>query len=237
MAGVEHLPLIAVTGRLSPAADNVRGEAFSSGQRYSRAIARAGAQPVIVPPVVETFDRLLASLRRFDGLVLHGGGDIDPRRYGEEPAAEQLYGIVPEHDTLEFELLRAAIELDLPVLAICRGVQVLNVALGGTLHQDMGTEAHWHTLHPVTLTPHSRLALALGTVRPGACHSVHHQALKHVSPELDVVGLADDGTVEAVELPGARWIVGVQWHPEDTAADDPVQQALFDALVAQAVPG
>jgi putative glutamine amidotransferase len=226
--------LIAVTGRLSPAAENVRGEAFASGQRYSRAIARAGGQPVILPPAAETFERWLGTLRRFDGIVLHGGGDIDPRRYGEEPSAEQLYGIVPEHDELEFTLLLAALELDLPVLAICRGVQVLNVALGGTLHQDLGTEDHWHTLHPVTLEVGSRTAAALGTSRPEACHSVHHQGLKDVAPDLVVVGVADDETVEAVELPGARWVVGVQWHPEDTAADDPVQQSLFTTLVAQA---
>lgn len=226
------MPLIAITGRLAPAAENVRGEAFASGQRYSRAVARAGAQPVIVPPAVESFERLLDALRRFDGLILHGGGDVDPRRYGEERSAEQLYGIVPEHDELEFLLVRAALELDLPVLAICRGVQVLNVALGGTLHQDLGTEDHWHTLHPVELESGCRTALAVGTTRPEACHSVHHQALKAVSPELRVVGRADDDTVEAVELPGARWVVGVQWHPEDTAADDPAQQGLFDALIA-----
>lgn len=230
------IPLIAVTGRLSPAADNVRGEAFASGQRYSRAIARAGAQPMIVPPAEEGFDRLMDSLRRLDGLVLHGGGDVDPRRYGELPSAEQLYGIVPEHDELEFTLLRAALEIDLPVLAICRGAQVLNVALGGSLYQDLGNEDHWHTLHPVTLHPDSRIAAALGTSRPHACHSVHHQAVKRVASMLDVVGHADDGTVEALEYPEARWVVGVQWHPEDTAADDPVQQSLFDALVAATSP-
>ena len=225
------IPLIAVTGRLSPAAENVRGEAFSSGQRYSRALARAGAQPVIVPPAEESFDRLLDALRRFDGLVLHGGGDIDPRRYDEEPAAAQLYGIVAEHDELEFTLVRAAIELDLPVLAICRGVQVLNVALGGSLHQDLGTEDHWHTLHPVELEPGSLVALALGTARPEACNSVHHQGLNRVAADLEIVGRADDDTIEAVELPGARWVVGVQWHPEDTAGIDPVQQSLFDGFV------
>lgn len=229
-----HVPLIAVTGRLAPAAENVRGVAFAGGQHYSRALARAGAQPVIVPPAHETFERLLDSLRRFDALVLQGGGDVDPRRYGEEPSAEQLYGIVEDHDVLEFELVRAAVELDLPVLAICRGLQVLNVALGGTLHQDLGTEDHWFTHHPVELEAGSLTARAFRTERPAACHSVHHQALKDVAADLRTVGRAEDGTIEAVELPGARWVVGVQWHPEDTAAADPEQQALFDALVAEA---
>jgi putative glutamine amidotransferase len=231
-----HVPLIAITGRLSDTAHNVRGEAFASGQRYSRAIGRAGGQPVILPPVAETYERFLTSLRRMDALVLHGGGDVDPRRYGEEISAEQVYGIVPEHDELEFALVRAALDLDIPVLAICRGLQVLNVALGGTLHQDIGNEDHWHTHHPVDVTPGSLLAKALGTDRPEACASVHHQALKDVAPALEIVGRAVDGTVEGVELTSARWVVGVQWHPEDTAATDPVQQSLFDALVQATLP-
>lgn len=226
------VPLIAITGRLSPTAENVRGPAFASGQGYSRAIARGGAQPVIIPPTVESFDRLIDSLLRFDALVLHGGGDVDPARYGEAATAEQLYGIVTEHDELEFRLVAAAIEFDLPVLAICRGMQVLNVALGGTLNQDIGTETHWHTLHPVQVEPGSLVAKALGTDRPEACHSVHHQSLKDVARSLRVVGRADDGMIEAVEQPDARFLIGIQWHPEDTADIDPVQQSLFDALIA-----
>ncbi len=237
VADRSRYPLVAVTGRVAPVAENIRGEAFAAGQRYSRAVARAGAQPVIVPPVVESFDRLAEGLARFDALVLHGGGDVDPARYGERPAAEQLYGIVAEHDELEFRLVAAAIELDLPVLAICRGIQLLNVALGGSLNQDIGNEDHWHQHHALNVEPGSTVAKALGTERPQRCHSVHHQSLKLVAPALRVVGWADDGTVEAVELPDARFVVGVQWHPEDTAATDPVQQSIFDALVAAGRPG
>ena len=227
-------PLIAIGGRLSPTATNVRGEAFASGQRYSRAVARAGGHPATLPPLGEEPDVVADALSRFDGLVLHGGGDIDPRRYGEEPSADELYGIVHEHDDLEFALLDAALRLGMPVLAICRGMQLLNVACGGTLVQDLGSEAHWHQLHPVSLDGGSRLAEALGTKRPEECHSVHHQGLRTVGDGLTVVGFADDGTIEAVELDAAAWVVGVQWHPEDTAADDPVQQQLFDTFVTQA---
>jgi putative glutamine amidotransferase len=212
---------------------NVRGEAFASGQRYSRAVARAGAQPATLPPIGQDVELITESLARFDGLVLQGGGDVDPRRYGEEPAAEALYGIVPDHDELEFALLDAARVIGLPVLAICRGMQVLNVACGGTLVQDLGSEDHWHQLHPVSLSADSRLAGALGTNRPAACHSVHHQGLKVLGEGLQVVGYADDGTIEAVELIGEAWVVGVQWHPEDTADEDPVQQRLFDSFVAE----
>ncbi len=233
------IPLIAVPGRLSAEATNVRGEAFAAGQRYLRSIGRAGGQGVILPPIVDEpgplsgtlSEQMLETLSRFDGIVLHGGGDIDPTLYGEQATAQELYGIVPEHDIYELAVLRAAIELDMPVLAICRGVQLLNVAFGGTLNQDIGTETHWHTLHPVDVVADSRLARALGTTRPAACHSVHHQSLKVVAPCLRVVAMAEDGTIEAVELDAATWVVGVQWHPEDTAAEDLVQQRLFDAVV------
>ena len=232
--------MIAVPGRLSASATNVRGEAFAAGQGYLRGIARAGGQGVILPPIVDGLDtasgieQLGETLSRFDGIVLHGGGDVDPRLYGEAPTAKELYGIIPEHDAFELAVLRAAIELDMPVLAICRGLQILDVALGGTLNQDIGTETHWHTLHAVELTAGSRLAEAMGTTRPLACNSVHHQSLKVVAPDLVVVGHADDGLVEAVEYDAKSWIVGVQWHPEDTAAVDPVQQRLFDALITKA---
>ena len=233
-------PVIAVPGRLSPHATNVRGEAFAAGQGYLRGIGRAGGQGVILPPIVagletsDGFDSLVETLSRFDGIVLHGGGDVDPTLYGEAPTAEELYGIIPEHDAYELAVVRAALELDMPVLAICRGLQILNVALGGTRNQDIGTESHWHTFHPVGLDAGSRLAEAMGTTRPEACHSVHHQSLKAVAPGLQIVGHADDGLDEAAEYDAKTWVVGVQWHPEDNAADDPVQQRLFDALVGQA---
>lgn len=226
------IPLVAISGRSSPAAERVRGAAYAAGQTYAQAVARAGGQPVIIPPEPRSFDHLARSIERLDALVLHGGGDVDPARYGEPASAEQLYGIVAEHDELEFRLVGAALAAGVPILAICRGLQVLNVALGGTLHQDIGSEAHWRVLHPVDVEPDSVLARVLGTTRPAECHSVHHQILNAIAPSLRVVGRAADGTVEAVELPGARFVVGVQWHPEDTAATDPVQQALFDALVA-----
>ncbi|MGD9705108.1 MAG: gamma-glutamyl-gamma-aminobutyrate hydrolase family protein [Acidimicrobiia bacterium] len=228
-------PLIAITGRLSPTAGNVRGEAFASGQRYSRAVVRAGAQPATLPPITEDVTLLAESLARFDGLVLQGGGDVDPRRYGEEPGTDALYGVIPEHDDLEFTVLAAARSIGMPILAICRGMQVLNVACGGTLVQDIGSEDHWLQLHPVTLDDGSRLAEAFGTRRPLECHSVHHQSLRLLGDGLRVVGHADDGTVEAVELEGDAWIVGVQWHPEDTAADDAVQQRVFDTFVREVV--
>jgi putative glutamine amidotransferase len=227
-------PLVLIPGRLSARADNIRDEAFSSGQRYSRGVVRAGGVPVVLPPISGALERVSDVVTRVDAVILHGGGDLDPRRYGQEPSSDRLYGIIADHDEADLAVARAAIELDVPMLAICRGVQVLNVALGGTLVQDLGNKAHWRTYHPVELDLDSRVAAACGTTRPARCHSVHHQALAALAPGLRVTGRSDDGVVEAVELDGASWIVGVQWHPEDTAADDPEQQGLFDALVAAA---
>ncbi len=149
----DDLPLIAVTGRISPSAERIRGEAYSSGQRYSTALVRAGAQPVILPPVIDGLALIPPALDRIDAVVLHGGGDVDPRRYGEVPTSEELFGIMPDHDEFELAVLRAALEQGVPVLAICRVLQLLNVAMGGTLHQHLGTEDHWHRTHPIQVEP------------------------------------------------------------------------------------
>jgi putative glutamine amidotransferase len=232
MSGVAAHVLI--VGRLSPESKGVRGEAYAAGQAYCRAVERSGGMPLVLPPIPELRDRLPELIQRFDAIVLHGGGDVDPRRYGQEPSADELYGIVPEHDEVELDVVRLALEFDKPLLAICRGMQIVNVALGGDLVQHIGSDDHWFAKHPVTVDAHSRVATALRTERPSACHSVHHQAIGRIGDGLTLVGSADDGMPEAMEVDGARWAVSVQWHPEDTALTDPEQQALFDALVSQA---
>ena len=226
-------PLVVIVGRQSHEAQGVRGEPFAAGQTYFRAVERAGGTPLMLPPIPGLIDDLANLLRRTDAVVFHGGGDIDPRRYGQEASEESLYGIVAEHDEMELAMIAAAIEADKPVLAICRGLQVLNVALGGTLVQDIGSEDHWHRFNAVELDTGSRIAKAMGTESPGQCHCVHHQALDRLGAGLRVVG-HHDGLIHAVELDSARWIVGTQWHPEDSAAEDPQQQGLFDDLVRQA---
>jgi putative glutamine amidotransferase len=227
-------PLVVIVGRESDEATGVRGKPFAAGQGYFRAVERAGGIPLMLPPIPGLIDDIPALLRRTDAVVFHGGGDIDPRRYGQEATEESLYGIVPEHDAMELEMVNAAIAADKPVLAICRGLQVLNVALGGTLVQDIGSEDHWLRFTTNELNAGSRIVKAMGTETPERCHCVHHQALDRLGDGLRVVGRHADGIIHAVELDGARWIVGTQWHPEDSAADDPQQQGLFDELVRQA---
>ena len=136
-------PLVVIVGRRSDEAQGVRGKPFAAGQSYFRSVERAGGIPLMLPPIPGLVDDIPSLLRRSDAVVFHGGGDIDPRRYGQQAIEESLYGIVPEHDAMELAMVAAAIEADKPVLAICRGLQVLNVALGGTLVQDIGSEDHW----------------------------------------------------------------------------------------------
>ena len=177
----------------------------------------------------------------FAGLVLAGGADVDPRRYGQEPHPS-VYGIDHVLDRFEFALLDAALARDIPVLAICRGHQVLNVALGGTLDQHItdrpGLLVHGDPAsgpgggvdHEVTIDAGTRLADALGTTRC-TVRSHHHQAVDELSPKAIATAWSDDGVLEGFELPDG-WVVSVQWHPEVTAGDDPVQQRLFDSFVS-----
>jgi putative glutamine amidotransferase len=230
-------PIIAISARFSDTAEGWRVPAYATGRTYCDAIVRAGGMPVVLPPVAESIDELGALLATVHGVVLPGGPDVDPACYGATERHPTLYGVRAEHDAFEIALARAAVAADLPLLAICRGMQVLNVALGGTLHQHISdgetTVKHRFEMHEVALAEGCRAALAIGTTRPVG-HSVHHQAVDVVAPVLAVTAHAADGTVEGVEHPDRRWVVGVQWHPEDTAGDDGEQQALFDALVAEA---
>jgi putative glutamine amidotransferase len=199
---------------------------------YVDAVERAGGRPVLIPPsevgVAETLDTL-------DGIVFSGGADVDPARYGADPHPETD---TPQarRDAGEMALLEAALERDLPTLAICRGFQLLNVARGGDLVQHLpemtGNDAHKQVpgefaVHPVEVRAGSRLAGIVGSASDVTSH--HHQALGRVGEGLVESAWAADGTLEAVEDPSLRFAVGVQWHPE--AGED---AALFEALVEQA---
>jgi putative glutamine amidotransferase len=236
-------PLVAVTGvPIAPGGvTGWRQASVAAPATYLDAVRRAGAEPVVLPPVPIDRQEAARLLDRFDGLVVVGGGDVDPGRYGEE-ARPEVGHISAERDGFEIPLLAEAAQRGTPTLAICRGMQVLNVALGGTLDQHIvgregliehrspdGVEG---VLHPVRVQPGSRLAKATGTVEVAAAWSHHHQALARVGEGLVPVGWSEDGLLEAVELEEG-WVVGIQWHAERTAADDPVQQSLFDALVEE----
>jgi gamma-glutamyl-gamma-aminobutyrate hydrolase PuuD len=198
---------------------------------YVRAVVRAGGAPLLVPPgagVEETLDAV-------DGLIFSGGSDLDPATYGQEPHPE-TNGVVADRDRAELTLLQAALARDLPVLAVCRGSQVLNVALGGDLIQhlpdEVGHDIHKHTPgeysdHDVALEPETRLAALLGDHAPVKSH--HHQGFGRLGSGLREAARADDGTLEALEDPSRRFVLGVLWHPE--AGED---QRLFVELVEEA---
>ena len=214
-------------------------EVFSLRDDYVRAVESAGGLPLVLAPGTPEDAPLL--LDRLDGLLLTGGADVDPTHYGEEPH-ESVTRVIPERDALELSLSREALRRDLPMLAICRGHQVLNVATGGTLVQDLPSQwrgamnhdpdiERWSLAHDVRILPGTRLREILGRDRV-AVNSFHHQAVSRPGTGVVVSAYSEgDEVIEAIELPEKRLAVGVQWHPEafwDKGGDF---HALFEALV------
>ena len=203
---------------------------------YVDAVRRAGGIPLLLPPGEERLDAILPLLK---AVVFTGGGDIDPDLYGGSHH-ESIYMVEPERDRTEVEWAQRVFDLGVPTLAICRGAQLLNVSKGGTLIEhlpDVIGETVIHRApprepiaHPVRVEQRSRLAGVVGTT-DFSCMSWHHQAIRRVAPGFEVVAHAPDGTIEGLEMPSHPWLIAVQWHPELTAAEDPIQQRLFDALV------
>jgi gamma-glutamyl-gamma-aminobutyrate hydrolase PuuD len=227
-------PLVGITTYVEPARWGYWDlEAALIPSDYVNAVQVAGGRPLLVPPVEDGVEETLEAL---DGIVFTGGSDIDPGEYGAETHPE-TFGVRPERDRAELALLTAALERDMPVLGICRGIQVLNVARGGDLDQHLpdvvGHERHKHNPpgifadHDVAIEPGTKLASLLGGAHGVKSH--HHQGLRQLGEGLVEAARADDGTVEAIEDPNRRFALGVLWHPE---AGDNLR--LFEALVQEA---
>jgi putative glutamine amidotransferase len=201
---------------------------------YSCRIEEAGALPLLIPPMdPAAAGPLLGSL---NGLLLSGGGDVGPFYYGEEPHPA-LGEVDPQRDAWEYALVRAALARGLPLFGICRGLQMLNIVLGGTLFQDLGGAGNLqhrqktprsHPSHTVEILPQTRLAHLLGEGRL-AVNSFHHQAPAAIAPGLKKAAIAPDGVIEALEDPEHRFLIGVQWHPE--SLQHPASRFLFRAFV------
>src|SRR5216683_6673121 len=233
-------PLIGVSTSITVGASPERAYVNSA---YLHAVQQAGGVPVPLPPQLSaaSLQQLGAELH---GLLLTGGGDVDPALFGQAPHAT-LYDVAPSRDTLETSVLNLALGRGVPVLAVCRGIQVLNVALGGSLYQDVATdpgtevthsqkEARDQPTHKVTVTPGSRLARVMGADEVEV-NSFHHQVIKSLGRGLTAVAWAPDQLIEGVELEDdMRWVLGVQWHPEHLTKDSEPARRLFAALVTAA---
>ncbi len=209
---------------------------FKLPGEYVDSVRRAGGIPLLIAPGEKDIDGVLDSIH---GLMLSGGGDLDPGSYGGVDH-EMVYMVDGERDAIELELAKRVAVSDLPSLCICRGMQVLNVALGGTLIEHLPDEIGEPVLHrapprepidhSVSVDPDSHLATVLGSTE-FTSKSWHHQAIRNLADGFEVVARASDGTIEAMERPDKKELFAVQWHPELDASQAPVHQRLFDELV------
>ncbi|MEK8127990.1 gamma-glutamyl-gamma-aminobutyrate hydrolase family protein [Paenibacillus filicis] len=232
-------PLIGITST------RVKLHEYSEGvyvhRDYHRAVEASGGLPIVLPLASPDTFRQLIDL--CDGIIFTGGEDVEPAAYGEEPVPE-LGTTLPERDRLELEAIRYVVEADKPLFAICRGVQVLNVAFGGTLYQDLPSQyagalehvqrgaPRGEATHSVNLAEDSYVRQIAGRSQLQV-NSLHHQALRRIGPGLTVTATSPDGVVEAVEYKDRNFVIGVQWHPESLFDHDEVTQKLFREFVAR----
>ncbi len=232
-------PLIGIPCHAGVRAETER-PIYYNNRTYIHAVEHAGGVPILIP-IFDDLDELHTLLPRLDGLLLSGGIDIDPANYGEEPHP-LLTSTNPQLDALELAMARWAFDKNVPTLGICRGMQMLNVALGGSLYQDVATlcpnslrHPNWdlprNTLvHDVHIDAGSRMEQILGTCEIRA-NSLHHQAVKKPGKGVRITGCAEDGVPELIEVPGHRFMLGAQCHPEEIYEDVPAWAHLFAAFI------
>ena len=235
------IPVIGISGRFENTQDLQSVPIFSLARTYIRAVTQSGGAPFIIPPHTPE-DRLRAIFERIDGLLISGGGDIAPKFYRDVDSG-LLWRVDENRDETELYLARWAMSTGLPVLGICRGIQLLNVAAGGTLVQDINTMVgtditHSHVdgssmsriSHTVEIETDNRLAGIFGAGEL-AVNSAHHQAVKGLGEELIITARAPDGIIEGIEASEHPFYLGVQWHPEALVEEHPEMRELFRALV------
>lgn len=226
---VSKRPRIAILGRFAEHTSATRLSAVVNARRLLEVVWAAGGDPFTLLPVEGSdWSERLAG---FDGVLMPGGSDVDPKRYGQEPASDELYGIDPLQDEVDISLVKYAFDHDLPLLTICRGTQVTNVALGGSLVQHMA-EPHRHHVAPVVVAEH---VLDLGLSQPAVSASCyHHQIIDALGNGVKPIAFAAEGHIEAVKYEGLTWGYGLQWHPEDNYKDDTAQLEIVRRFVDEA---
>ena len=246
---MQRRPVIGIATQTLPALTGERPPCWVMGRSYIEELRKVGAIPWIIPLIPHDMDTLRHIFERLDGVFITGGVDVDPRSYGESKTP--LCGVTDhDRDTVEIALLRHALEYNLPILAVCRGIQILNVACGGTLYQDVTAQvpaAMKHDYfptperpcrkflaHDIAVKPGSRLGRILGdAVVP--VNSMHHQAIKDLAPSLQPTAHAPDGIIEGVESGDDRYLIAVQWHPEELTETQPGMARLFSSFTKAAV--
>lgn len=237
----ERRPRIAIPARFSTSASALRYAAEVTSRNLVEAVWAAGGEPLVMHPhapggVADDLE-VASRLTVADGVLLPGGGDLAAHWSGQD-AHHSLYDVDDEQDAFDLAVARVCLDRGIPLLAVCRGLQVVNAARGGTVVQDMDEtygemRHHRHRVHAVAVDEGSILAAVVGDKIESSCY--HHQCLASLGDGMQVVARAEEGVIEGVEIPSAPgWFLGVQWHPEDTWAADPQQLAVFSALVTAA---
>jgi len=234
-------PIIGVTGYLHPYSSQVSG--VFVGEDYTNGVARAGGIPLVIP-FLETEADVKALAERLDGLLLSGGFDMDPVMFGEQPIPA-MGEVTPERDWIESILFKEMHAAGKPIFGICRGMQIMNILMGGDVYQDLPSQyegellqhsqraPRWYGAHHVSITEGTLLREAFGSDRIRV-NSYHHQAVRHVPESLIVSAVSDDGVIEAIEAKEGAFLVGVQWHPENMWSRDEKMLRLFEAFVEAA---
>lgn len=222
-------PRIAILGRFAESTSATRMAGVVNARRLLEMVWAAGGEPITLLPVADSnWDERLSII---DGVLMPGGADVDPRAYGQEPQTDELYGIDPLQDSVDLSLVRYVFKHKIPLLTICRGTQVTNVALGGTLVQHMH-EPHRHHVAEVTIKQDLD---ALGVTIPTVSASCfHHQILDRLGAGVEPIAWAAEGHIEAVRYDGGGWAFGLQWHPEDNYKEDAPQLEIVKTFVAEA---
>jgi putative glutamine amidotransferase len=222
-------PRIFILGRFAEHTSATRYEALVTARRLAEAVWEAGGEPLTALPQPSSHwaDRLTG----FDGVLMPGGADIHPQNYGQAISSEHVYDVDLLADGEDISLARYCLDRGIPYLAICRGLQITNVALGGTLIQHMNTP-HQHHVAQVTIERyHDELGLSSPVVE-ASCY--HHQMIDVIAPGLEVIARSADGVIEAARIQSSGWAFGVQWHPEDNYDTDPAQREILEQFVREA---